>query len=254
MLFPEHVVNLIMANETATRALPPHVIVQRGLVEIAAHQYFTTLRGWYSAQNNADRMERRMSKNTKNTRRQRKRRKADALRKAVPLFRAKYGEDETVGLEQLIHADYQSSEHSEGGESNVDEFQKYRKEHGGSDDGLEICREQWRSPQLNRVYYSLKKIGNEQITNKSCRRERAGRAQRLRFRGMAANANDRVPPVKLSKRPCFSYVNESWAIRTSNENIPMLEDPEEWSILSLSIPDEDIDDDNRAWLGDDEAE
>ncbi|KAI0070080.1 hypothetical protein K474DRAFT_284691 [Panus rudis PR-1116 ss-1] len=254
MRFLEDVVSLMIRNETRARTLAAHVVVTERLVEVAAKQYFSTLRMWYRRQNEEATESKMRERRAKNTRRQRKKRKADNLRKAVPLFRAKYGEENTVGLEQIIHTDYQSSEHSDCGAADPAEFDAYRTAHGGGTDGLEIRREQWRSYKLDRIYYSLKTLVIEQTHNELKRGERPGKVQRLRFQGMKVNANNRMPPAKPSKRPYISCVSEDWAERTGNTSIPMLQDPEDFTIFSLEIPDEDLDKEDLAWLADDEGE
>ena len=63
--------------------------------------------------------------------------KADERCKAIPQFRAQYGEENTVGLESLIHTDYQSSEHSDNGIVEEEEYKEHRRRQGAGDYGLE---------------------------------------------------------------------------------------------------------------------
>jgi hypothetical protein len=47
-------------------------------------------------------------------------------------------------------------------------------------------------------------------------------------------------------------VSESWATQTGNRDIPMLEDPSDYTILKLKISDGDLDAEDLDYLGEDE--
>ena len=70
----------------------------------------------------------------------------------MPDFRAEYGEEHTVGLEQVVLTDYMSSEHSDAGVIDPNEFAQHRRRNGGGDNGWEIRRERWRSEQVSREW------------------------------------------------------------------------------------------------------
>ena len=62
-------------------------------------------------------------------------------------FRVAYGDEYTVGLEDLVKTDYMSSEHSDAGAIDEIEYTQHQHQHGG-DNAFEIRREVWRSEQV----------------------------------------------------------------------------------------------------------
>ena len=78
---------------------------------------------------------------------------------------------------------------------------------------------------------------NDQLGRSGCR---VGKARYTRYRGLAANSNPRNPPGGR-KMPFQSCVSRAWAIRTGNEDVAMLEDPENFTIFALNIPSDDLD-------------
>ena len=58
-----------------------------------------------------------------------------------------YGDEHTVGLEEIIRTDYMSSEHSDEGVIGKAEFTQHRDLHGG-ESAFEVRREMWRSAQV----------------------------------------------------------------------------------------------------------
>jgi hypothetical protein len=203
----------------------------------------------------------------------------------IEQFRAEYGEEHTVGLSDIVATDFMSSEHSDEGVIDKIEYAQHRCQHGG-DDAFEIRREMWRSEQvsrycqvltlrqladfplkLNRVFARLQTFSDHtrQVAQEnraaSGRRASVGKSRRTRYQGLRENANDRCPPV-LSTRTrrrytmCASLVSHAWARSTGNtkhcNSIP--DDPVHYSILSLSIPNTDIDPQYWGYLADDEAE
>ena len=69
--------------------------------------------------------------------------KANDLQLQIPAFWAVYGEEKTVGLEEVILTDYISSKHSDPGVFSVEEYRKYQHQNGGGCTGLEIRKEEW---------------------------------------------------------------------------------------------------------------
>jgi hypothetical protein len=137
--------------------LPNHDNIVRG-----ARQYFRSVRDEYRFQNTPAGPVKRTQKNLRNNRRNRRKRvsscfdglnqhlqsllqKANHLRRQIPAFRAVYGDEKTVGLEEVILTDYMSSEHSDPGVVPVEEYRKYQRQNGGGSTGLEIRKEEWRS-------------------------------------------------------------------------------------------------------------
>jgi hypothetical protein len=56
------------------------------------------------------------------------------------------------------------------------------------------------------------------------------------------------------KTPFMSLVSKSWAVWTGNLSIQMMEDPANFTILSLDIDDWDLREEDLDYLGDDENE
>ena len=54
------------------------------------------------------------------------------------MFRSEYGISNTVGLEQIVLTDYMSSEHSDNGEVDENEYIVLHRQSGGGENGLEI--------------------------------------------------------------------------------------------------------------------
>ncbi|KAI0070304.1 hypothetical protein K474DRAFT_1713445 [Panus rudis PR-1116 ss-1] len=241
-LYIEDVVKTVLMNETAARTLRPGVEVNATVIEMAAKQYFSTLRDWYGYQNDPAKKAKRIRKGKSGCHGQRRARKADVRRRAIPKFRAKYGDENTVGIEQLIETDYQSSDASDCGNATEESFNEHRKANGGGTQGLETRRLEWRSDWFNRLLYALDHIGGR------------GAVQRVKFRGMKINSDPKPPPFEANERPYISCVSETWATRTQNEHIPMQEDPEEFTIFKLEIPDNALDAEDLAWLADDEED
>jgi len=79
---------------------------------------------------------------------------------------------------------------------------------------------------------------------------RHGKVRYIRYQGLAANSNPCCPPGGR-KTPFQSCISQSWAVRTSNEDITMLEDPMNFTIFTLNIPSDDLGLDD---LADDEDE
>jgi len=198
--------------------------------------------------------------------------KADERRKAIPKFRAQYGEENTVGLESLIHTDYQSSEHSDNGAVDEDEYKEHRRHQGAGDYGLERRREEWRSSlvslasvtieyclitpiQLNRIYAILSRIAETEATAAATSdigqsRSRAGRARYTRYHGLPANSNPRPPPAR--RTPFKSLVSQAWMYRSGTVSLPVFPDPPDYTILSIDIPDEDLTEADLVYYAEDE--
>jgi hypothetical protein len=67
------------------------------------------------------------------------------LRKHIPAFREAHGQENTVGLEEIVLTNYMSSEHSDPGNVDAETFNRYRYKNGGGSSGLEIRKVAWRS-------------------------------------------------------------------------------------------------------------
>ena len=82
-------------------------------------------------------------------------------------------------------------------------------------------------------------------------RTRGGKNRYPRYRGLPDNANNHLPPTG-AKTPFISLVSKSWAQSSGNLELQMVADPEDFTILSLQVPDVDLDLEDLEYLGDDE--
>ena len=113
--------------------------------------------------------------------------------------------------------------------------------------------------QLNRVYARLQTFADNARRDAASAsrmrgsRSKAGKARYTRYRGLDANANNRTPPSGQNA-PFIALVSKFWARTTGNLDVHMLKDPANFTILSLDIPDVDIDSEHWGYLGDVEEE
>ncbi|KII93304.1 hypothetical protein PLICRDRAFT_386169 [Plicaturopsis crispa FD-325 SS-3] len=244
------VLQRVSANPTS---VPPNVIGDPKNVFEAVRGYFGTVRGAYIAQNTDGGRARRERKNDLNKRRQRKKQKADDLRKQTDNFRAFYGEEETVGLEDLIQTDWMSSEHDDPGNVTVEQWKQHRLDHNGGTNGIEVRKEGWRSKQLNRTYARLRKFdrdtANDTVVGQN--QSRSGKVRLPRFRGIKANTNCRHP-ISATKTPYTPCVSRAWAACSENNMVRTSEDFTDYTIFDLDIPDADLDAEDLRYLADDE--
>lgn len=68
---------------------------------------------------------------------------------------------------------------------------------------------------------------------------------------MPANTNNGCPADKKG-RPYQACVSEAWAVETGNTSLPMSGDPASYSLFKLKISKDDLDEEDRLYLGDDE--
>jgi hypothetical protein len=103
---------------------------------------------------------------------------------------------------------------------------------------------------LNRLFGRLKKFqdnadaaaDDDQLGRSG---SRVGKARYICYRGLAANSNPCRPPGGR-KMPFQSCVSQAWAVRTGNEDVAMLEDPDNFTIFAFNIPSDDLDFDDLA--------
>lgn len=71
---------------------------------------------------------------------------------------------------------------------------------------------------------------------------------------MAVNIDKGRPTVGKNKKLYMGCVSEAWATETGNTDMLMANDPSEFTIFQLTIPDEDLDEEALEYLADDEQE
>ncbi|KAG6819709.1 hypothetical protein H0H93_009403 [Arthromyces matolae] len=216
-------------------------------------QYFKTMRNNWKRQND-ERVAAKQSAHDKDVKlRARKKAKADTMRQNIQGFEDLYGKTKTVGLREIIHTDYMSSEHSDCGNVSNDVYTAHRasKIGGGMTNGFEIRRPEWRSKQMNRVYVRLHKMARDGGPRPG-ETSRRNTVRLPRYHGLPANNNKKNPPkVKgyLAPRSCIS---DEWIKNNEKKDDDHLwrNDPEDWVILSLDIPLTDFDAHDLAYLAD----
>ncbi|KAF8057436.1 hypothetical protein FPV67DRAFT_1677230 [Lyophyllum atratum] len=234
------------------------------LLQTYASVYFKSLRQAYKAQTTEAGRVKRDNRNAIARRRNRKSTKADILRQQVPTFRAIYGEEDTVGVDELVVTDYMSSEHSDPGNVSLADWQKHRKKFIQSNNGFEVRKLRWRSAQLNRILarlYKMFRVGEknpnepEASENVESSSGMANGTRVPRFSGLPENDNMCRPPLlgRRKLKPYVSSVSTSWLKKTDNEStLPMDRDPEDFTIFALRIPDTDFEQEDLDYLADDE--
>lgn len=86
----------------------------------------------------------------------------------------------------------------------------------------------------------------------------SGNSRVQRFRGPKANDSNASPPSKPTRRgvqdrrPYKGCVSAEWAAQVQFDMASLPDDPPNFVLRSLTIPDEDLDECDKAWLGDDE--
>ncbi|GJF00434.1 hypothetical protein PsYK624_167220 [Phanerochaete sordida] len=225
--FIEATVDRVVRNQKtnptldAAHATPAHL--RQG-----AETYYNTLRDVYKAQVDETAAAKAQVKQENTKVNIRRHRRCDGLRQAVPAFRERYGYDDTVGLEQLLHTDCVSSEHSqkEGRDGDDD----------SGDEGavLEVQGKNWRSDPYVRILAALEMIARE------IRGRKSRSAAKRRVRGPAERDYDGPPP---KGNPPYSFcVSHDWAVRTGHADgrLAVLEDPDDFTIFRVEIRDEDL--------------
>ncbi|KAF8181109.1 hypothetical protein K438DRAFT_1767957 [Mycena galopus ATCC 62051] len=107
--------------------------------------FFNHLRKVWMRQTSMEGQERYRRKLTVNKRRARKHKKADDHRRAVPRFREKFGEEQTIGDIAAIQTDYMSSERSDCGNVEPAVFNAHRTKSGGGEHGWATRQKAWHS-------------------------------------------------------------------------------------------------------------
>ncbi|KAJ7277644.1 hypothetical protein C8J57DRAFT_1222445 [Mycena rebaudengoi] len=185
---------------------------------------------------------------------------ATDLRAVLGDFRSKYGEEATAGADEWLLAEFLPSEHSDCGEADPEAFKKYKQKMGGGCNGLEVRPKAWHGMKYRRFIGCLKSLRNARrktLVNPKTGLKQSGMGQvrKVRFRGMKENINKRAPPRKKRMLPYASMVDPTWKAdyeARENTTVPTADDPAHFTIASLDIPIEDLDEEERAYFGDSE--
>ncbi|KAJ7743946.1 hypothetical protein DFH07DRAFT_777272 [Mycena maculata] len=230
--------------------LAEHVLAPFTDAELMAmvKAYFKTLRRKYHAQVSSDEEEKHEKHCTGTRCRNRQKKTVGRLRGAIDEVEKRFGEEKTHGLRAIIHSDHVLSEHSDCGNVEKEKFEKYRTSEGGGSNSLEVRLRQWHSAQIQRIYallhtFSLRhdrKLGNARKAVRMLGKgSRAGKTRFPRFKCNPANVN-KADPALVDGQPPFAWmVDEEWLKR--NPNFRVLDNPENFTIFDLEIPDNELD-------------
>ncbi|KAL1703139.1 hypothetical protein EV121DRAFT_292653 [Schizophyllum commune] len=228
--------------------------------------YLKTMRDKYKEQNTEQGRARALTKRIYNKRRSRRSDKAARRREQIPAFvevhRGQGGIDDCVGIKDIIDTDYMSSEHSDVGNASKADWDSRRRKFGGGASALEVRKPRWRSKNFNKLLGALDTLSRGEETKKKAAGDSHGRRlggpHYSRFPGHRANASDRNPPLLHGLLPLMGTVNRDWVIAQHKEaTLQMRQDPPTYTIFSagiVSIGDEELDEDAKAYLADDEED
>ncbi|KAJ7776156.1 hypothetical protein B0H16DRAFT_1684117 [Mycena metata] len=248
-------VAVIWANETTSRTLPEKLGALdadlKALIKSATIQHWSSKKKTYSGQTTESGSRKILKKRIYNRTYARYSRKVARRRNQVPAFKTKFGAENCVGLEGLLHTPWVSDDGSE--PENADPVRwNTRRMSTGDKRACEHLHPDWRSAQLDRIYATLdtldrrhKPASNLFVSGPSRSR---GSAKIERFRGFPENSLKGQP--RGSRVPYLSCVNAVWA---EKEGYECVEDPADFTIFDLAISDADIDEEDLALLADDES-
>ncbi|KAJ6465484.1 hypothetical protein C8R45DRAFT_1107074 [Mycena sanguinolenta] len=239
-------VHLVLANEKASRTLPaelgPLDGVLKSHIKTAAIQHWRTKQGKYLAQTTEEGRNRQAKKSTYNSGYGRGKRLAASRRKAIPAFKEQFGEEKSRGVDAMVHTPWCSEDESEPGEADPALWRARRKETGDKY-ARERIRIDWRGEKLDRIVGALDTIAREQAAEASPSFVQGGK-ERKRGRSKGRRGKARIP-----FKSCF---NPKWL--EANPSYEPLDDPEDFTVFSLTIADEDLDEEALALLVDDVSE
>ncbi|KAJ3500581.1 hypothetical protein NLJ89_g9731 [Agrocybe chaxingu] len=232
---------LTTLQDNPTAGEPLAALTNKRMSKIAK-TYLKSLKIVYKSQNSPTAHSKVVSRNTRQKLRGRKTQVAKKMRRQIPAFRAAYGEEETVGVDELVLTDWISSEYSdnEGGAATQEDFDTHRNAAIGiGNEGWEVRRMAWKSKALRRIYLRLQKGHRDQLKLK----HKKGNNSTPRYTCIDANSNDRAPKLAANRGilPYVSCVSARWARRTGNSGLLLVQDPPSFTIFKLEIPDEDLD-------------
>ncbi|KAI0370475.1 hypothetical protein BV20DRAFT_1052495 [Pilatotrama ljubarskyi] len=278
------VVALIRDKGAKKHKLSSKMAKNEVLVLKAAHTYFRSLRTRYQAQIDEAAKAKYLKKLENDKRNARRIRKAATLEDGVEIFRRFFGRAATVGVEQLIHVAWLSSEDSTDGAASHSEWERMRSKGRAGSKALEVRVMAWRSRQLNTIYlvlavfarFKLEVFGDldEDADRDLVDEERERYFTRLRdavsrWRSIYLNNTQmydrfRGPPVNHRQFPRddkqlhqvegMTYkqcISRKWA-KKSHENLQFYLSappcPSSYTIFDLDVPMELIPQDDRTWL------
>ncbi|KAJ6450695.1 hypothetical protein C8R47DRAFT_1260659 [Mycena vitilis] len=258
-------VKVIWANENASeglsfdaaRTLPaklgPLDRKLKAMIKAGAIQHWRTRQAKYRAQTTTQGRKKFINKQKYNTTYSRLKRLAASRRLQIEPLKEKYTPEKCVGVEAMIHTPWCSDEGSGPEDADPDAF-KARKAATGENSARGRHRQVWRSEQVNRIYAALDTLARAAHSDDH-QYVQGGRDRRrtvqhtVRFPDFPQNSYKGHP--KGIHVPFESCISETWASQQSE--VTHLEDPDNFTIFDLPIPDSDLDAEALALLADDES-
>ncbi|KAJ7668559.1 hypothetical protein DFH06DRAFT_1321801 [Mycena polygramma] len=260
-LFVDKVINAVHGTVLEDQKLKEPKLGGTSKAQVAklVKGYFNTLRTNYIQQTTPTGMAKKEERNLKMKRTARVEDKCDDLRAGLVELRKVYGEENTVGAEEVLVADYLSSEHSDCGQAEPKKFEAHILKMGGGTHGLEVRAKAWHAKETRMLYARLKTFRNVRRKQKNDpstgeKLSTAGKARIPRFKGMKENINHNPPPTRMDRLPYASMVDSEWKAKMEAQGImiPVAADPAAFTIFSLDIPMTDLDAEERAYFADDD--
>ncbi|KAJ7646271.1 hypothetical protein DFH06DRAFT_1332661 [Mycena polygramma] len=243
----------VMSNERACRTfdekLGPLDAAMEARVRRAAVQHWTTKRNNYRAQNTIEGAKRKAKKTRYNRDHHRTKSLVTVRRKFVPVFREKYGPANTEGVDAILFTPWASEDGSQCGEADKAVWDQRRK-NTGDKTATERIDLEWRGVKPKRVNAILDTLARKHAEDEAKKKQAQGGSDRRRgrtrktdrFPGFPENRSKRGPGDRIPFRSC---VDPAWLAATACD---CLEDPAEFTIFDLIIPEADFDDEAKAML------
>ncbi|KAJ6480000.1 hypothetical protein C8R47DRAFT_1322610 [Mycena vitilis] len=244
---------MVMINERACRTFDEKLGPLDGIMEArvrrAAVQHWTTKRNNYQAQNTLEGAKRKAKKTKKNRDHSRTKSLVTTRRKFVPVFREKYGLAKTEEVDAILFTPWASEDGSQCGQADKDAWGQRRK-NTGDKTATERIDLEWRGVTPKRVNAILDTLARKHAEDEAKKKKAQGGSDRRRgctrktdrFPGFPENRSKRGPGDRVPFRSC---VNPAWLAATGCD---FLEDPTDFTIFDLIIPEADFDDEAKAML------
>ncbi|KAJ7678037.1 hypothetical protein DFH06DRAFT_1121574 [Mycena polygramma] len=214
----------------------------------AAIQHWCTKRFNYQAENTEAGADKKTAKIDYNRGHHRTKRLVATRRGEVPAFKVKYGAANCEGVDALLYTPWASMDGSEPGKADPDAW-KARRKATGDKTANEQLHPEWRGEIPDRINAALDTLARQNEGNTAHRVQ--GGKDRRRGRSRKSDRFPCFPENKTTEGPAGnriawrSCVDPAWLAATAYDP---LEDPTEFTIFGLIIPDADLDEEALAML------
>ncbi|KAH9853890.1 hypothetical protein C2E23DRAFT_727741, partial [Lenzites betulinus] len=145
----------LVLHKADAHKIPPALTTDPELIRTAAVTYIQGLKRQYLSEHDEEAARKRQKKLGVDKHHARRHRKADWLRIGIEAFRKAFGDDNTSGVEDLIHTPWQSDEYSSDGEADHEDRELQRHAAQAGESALEVRSLLWRSQKLVTLYIVL---------------------------------------------------------------------------------------------------